>query len=850
MQPLDEESGMYEIAIEPGEIVFIRMDQLTHEYTSETDTGYCLSCYFFESANRPAQREKPGFASTPTALYLEAYLMDRLQKIMDDPKRGTLPRCVEETMNRLFTAKDAQHTNIRGYGLDMPAVCEFRANWAAFTAGLDPHVYVPSKRWDHHPHYDGSDPEKVCSKHGAFMEGIEMFDNKFFGINETEARGMGPDQCQGLQMAYTILYNGGRRKKDLLKSNVGVYVGNAPQEWLIMERDKSTYTGIGGDNALVCGRISYILGLTGPCLSFDAENAAGMSAVNQAVEALHHFPRDVESCLAIGEYYMLSYIPWYMMSRMKMMGPSGRCFVFDESANGFSKGEGNGGVYLELPLENEDAEKQINHGTIVASSIKHQGLVSHMGAPHAPSQRDLMFDCIKKSHIAALDVDAVDCFGKSMLLHDAVEHTTTARVYRGKDKENEAAPLVLSSTRTNFGVQQAASGIASIMKALMQGQWGASAPLLHLYKLNPHLDDDDSRVVPRHTLISNEPLGYKMDSSFLAFSAHGWGGTNGHMIMFNPIHEDKMEMPKQPFKHKLVHFWPGGGGFLRDEQHAQKAYTIVGSWSCYEPEKMENEAEGVYGFDVVMGENNFENFRILLDGDEEKVLHPGMFKAIQGVAVVGPSSGEESLGCNWIIDGRSEVVMTPRSTSSAEDTEERKAKVEYEATNLKTEDTCEPGQQYRIYLRINGKYRTVDWEKVFPEESDAEGWSTEPPPQAIPGKYFIVGSWNDWAYEPMELDESESGKFVYKVKIDRYTKLMKGYRFQIVRNKDWCQTFYPETAAGFSGSTVAGPDDSLAATNAWNIAGEPGDVFEITLVRRVSPKSDVKLVSWSNVGAE
>ena len=50
------------------------------------------------------------------------------------------------------------------------------------------------KRWDHAQHYDPN-PEswkwsKCYARHVALMEGIELFDNKPFGISVFEAKGI------------------------------------------------------------------------------------------------------------------------------------------------------------------------------------------------------------------------------------------------------------------------------------------------------------------------------------------------------------------------------------------------------------------------------------------------------------------------------------------------------------------------------------------------------------------------------------------------------------------------------------------------------------------------------------
>merc|ERR1712244_20050 len=83
------------------------------------------------------------------------------------------------------------------------------------------------------------------------------------------------------------------------------------------------------------------------------------------------------------------------------------------------------------------------------------------------------------------------------------------------------------------------------------------------------------------------------------------------------------------------------------------------------------------------------------DGDENKVLHPGQPKAPRDTPVFGP--GDDSQGCAWMIDGRSSVLTVDANGSG---------------TPAETLDQGRPGDRYRIYLRIVGKWRSVSWQKL------------------------------------------------------------------------------------------------------------------------------------------
>eukprot|EP00747_Dinoflagellata_sp_TGD_P200834 gnl/TRDRNA2_/TRDRNA2_74266_c0_seq1.p1 gnl/TRDRNA2_/TRDRNA2_74266_c0~~gnl/TRDRNA2_/TRDRNA2_74266_c0_seq1.p1 ORF type:complete len:1041 (-),score=165.83 gnl/TRDRNA2_/TRDRNA2_74266_c0_seq1:127-3249(-) len=853
MQPFDEDAVSFEVPVDPGAIVLLRTDQLSHDWEANSDGCFVMSCIFLEGSGVKdglSRRGKPTFPMKPVAEELDLYLMSRLQQLKSEPPNlHDIPRRVEQTMNRYFQAATSRQTSVRGVGLMFPVhLTEMSEVQAALVAGADHFQPVPYARWKHDDHYDPSTNLKVCCAHGCFSDDIMMFDGKFFGIAPGEARGMGPEQWHCLQVGYMALFDGGRRKKDLFKSKIGVYCSCVPQEWEDAMMDGIGYgpntrcaesmTGFGGDNAIMTGRVSYCWGLMGPTIAIDSEAAGAMCSIFQASESLHYTPPVESQSISINPYYMVTPTSWYFMTRMNMMSRYGRSMPFDETADGLCKGEGCGCFYLELPAQVVDGQQVVDtskklHGTIVAAHVNSNGRQASLGAPHAPAMQELIRDCLNKAQISALDVDAVDCFGKATLLFDAVEYISTAKCYRGEDTRREAVTLFQSSIRGNWGNSVPACGAYSMIKALIQGQRGVNDPIIHFWKLNPHMDVD---IAP-NSIVAMEAVEYRVESQFIGFSGFSWGGCGAHVLLFNSLDGNTVDI-KGPRGREEINYWPGGGGVLSYELQPDRAYTIVGSWSGYEPEKMEDAGDGVFEYTLTMGENRFEMFQILLDGDEDRVLHPGMFKASQGEPVYGPGSSYEAAGCNWIIDAREQVVQTTTVATEGDAPE---------VLRLPTEDSGKPGQQYRIYLRINGKYRIVDWEKIKPSEEDE--WLTEPSAEAprVPeGTYYVVGNWTEWQFEEMERDPSTPGKYTYKVTVDE----SRGMLFQIVRNRDWCQTFFPIQAFANDSGPVVGPDDSPGDVN-WAITGRFGEVFEIVFTRVVKEDGeDKKAISWTSLGVD
>lgn len=246
-------------------------------------------------------------------------------------------------------------------------------------------------------------------------------------------------------------------------------------------------------------------------------------------------------------------------------------------------------------------------------------------------------------------------------------------------------------------------------------------------------------------------------------------------------------------------------------------YFIAGTWSRWMPEQMEPEGESSFGYTVVLGENRLEKFQIWLDGKESRKLHPPEPNSCQGREVLGPV--EDAMGLKWAIDGRSwqageEEVATADSEAIAEYIDRGKV-----------------GDRYRVHLRVAGKYRTVEWEKLEPKDDDHRDKVPE-------GAYGIFASWNDWTLSEMYRDDSEPGSHYAEV-----TLRESGGYFAIVRNEDMEQVIFPDRFEADETATVLGPDE-LSGDLFWYIDGVPGDVFRIEFKRLTEFGLDNKKVTW------
>src|SRR4051812_10808816 len=66
-----------------------------------------------------------------------------------------------------------------------PGAHDPEAFWRLLEGGVDAVTEVPAGRWDVEAYYAPAPdaPGKMYARHGAFLDGVELFDAQFFGIS-------------------------------------------------------------------------------------------------------------------------------------------------------------------------------------------------------------------------------------------------------------------------------------------------------------------------------------------------------------------------------------------------------------------------------------------------------------------------------------------------------------------------------------------------------------------------------------------------------------------------------------------------------------------------------------------
>ncbi|XP_052071602.1 uncharacterized protein LOC127709936 [Mytilus californianus] len=116
---------------------------------------------------------------------------------------------------------------IVGIACRFPGADDIDEFWKVLKNGEDHVQDIPKERWDiqHIEIPDVDDEWKDHASKSGLIKDYDKWDNKFFGISDSEAGWMDPQQCLALEVAYSALEDGGFTREQIKGTTTGVYIG-------------------------------------------------------------------------------------------------------------------------------------------------------------------------------------------------------------------------------------------------------------------------------------------------------------------------------------------------------------------------------------------------------------------------------------------------------------------------------------------------------------------------------------------------------------------------------------------------------------------------------------------------
>ncbi|WP_240311953.1 SDR family NAD(P)-dependent oxidoreductase [Teredinibacter turnerae] len=410
--------------------------------------------------------------------------------------------------------------------------------WQNIASGRDCISEVSSKRWPIEAYYQASDRPtagKCNSKWIGEIEDADMFDPLFFSISPTEAEIIDPQQRLFMQSCWHAIEHAGYNPNDFSGQKCGVFVGCGPGDYMQFAAGQqfSAQALTGGATSILAARIAYYLNLKGPCISIDTACSSSLVAIANACDSLTL--GDSEIALAGGVCLLSGPSMHIMTSQSGMLSPNGKCFTFDERANGFVPGEGVGVLVLKRLSDAVDCQDRV-HSVIKGWGVNQDGKTNGITAPNPESQTRLQRDVYSKFNIKPDDISLIEAHGTGTKLGDPVEIEGIKASFNLGEPESQRCAL--GSVKSNIGHTLAAAGVAGVIKLVLSIKHQQLPPTINFEKQNSHIHLEGTRFFVNDKL---QPWVTKPGvERRAAINSFGFSGTNAHLVLAEHVVEQEI----------------------------------------------------------------------------------------------------------------------------------------------------------------------------------------------------------------------------------------------------------------------------------------------------------------------
>jgi 3-oxoacyl-[acyl-carrier-protein] synthase II len=344
------------------------------------------------------------------------------------------------------------------------------------------------------------------------LDGLELFDASFFGIDDGTARLMDPQQRMFLEVCWHALEDAGI---DPGRGGwqIGVFGGGAPPRY---QPELSL-------NSLdhLPMRVAYHLGLSGPAVAVQSACSSSLVAVCLAAQSLNDFRCDV--ALA-GGAAVVSTVEGGYTHREGLTSPDGTFLPLDDRTTGSVFGNGCGVVVLKR-LADALADKDFVHGVLRGLAVGNDGSArAGYTAPGLEGQAATMLEALRAGEVEAASIGLAELHAAGTRLGDAVELAALARAF--KVDTGQRGYCAAGATKATTGNLDAAAGVVGLIKATIAVREGVLPGLAGYGVANAEVDwPENPCYVPKSTEVWVAPVRRALVNSF------GLGGTNASVVV-------------------------------------------------------------------------------------------------------------------------------------------------------------------------------------------------------------------------------------------------------------------------------------------------------------------------------
>lgn len=361
---------------------------------------------------------------------------------------------------------------------------------------------------------------------GGYLDDVNKFDSEFFGISLKEARYMDPWQRLMIETVYLALEDAGMGGRSAYDTDTGVFIGRdhaVESSYAKMVGNVHPLVLTGSYASILASRISHTFNFQGPSIVIDTACSSALVAVHQACLAL----RSGQCSMAVAGGINLreNFLRSQGDPMKNILTEEAEICAFDKRSKGTLISEGIGAVLLK-PLVEALKDGDPVYAIVKGSAVNNDGGVARIATPNAKSQQRVIEKCWSDAEIHPETIEYIEAHGTGTLLGDSIEVKGITHAFNNYTQRRQFCAM--STVKSNIGHTVAASGMASLMKAVLALQHRKIPQMIHFRDVNPFIDFTDSAVYVSDRMADWPKREHPRRCGVNSF---GFSGTNCHVVL-------------------------------------------------------------------------------------------------------------------------------------------------------------------------------------------------------------------------------------------------------------------------------------------------------------------------------
>ncbi|MET0265230.1 MAG: SDR family NAD(P)-dependent oxidoreductase, partial [Duganella sp.] len=362
--------------------------------------------------------------------------------------------------------------------------------------------------------------------HAALIDGVEYFDHGYFQMLPDEVRFIDPQQRLLLQEIVHSMNDSGHALATFGGPRTGLFIANLSADYQKLLHDQGwindAHTWAGNEQAMFAARVARVFNIQGPCRLVNAECTSSLVALHEAARLIRS--GEIDQAI-VGATNLLLHPYGFAARSGTLLTEQEQARLFSKDSDGQLRGEAIVSVVLKS-LARAEADGDRIYGIVAGSAVNNSGKTLSLAAGHVAQQVAVMQAAWKQAGIAPQALSLIECHASGVRGGDFAEIAAIKSALAG---DVPRLPLRLATSKAATGHAEAASGLVSLVKVVLQLQHGMVAGVHGLEQIDPDLGLDPQRFV----LSPDAAPWQRHDGAPRVAGINGFaaGGYNAHVVI-------------------------------------------------------------------------------------------------------------------------------------------------------------------------------------------------------------------------------------------------------------------------------------------------------------------------------